>query len=222
MTDPVSALSPTNVEIWLRQQMQGAKHLWDLHAWARRGYTGPPPRTAKFATLLRYGLWDCTWIETGTYCGDTAAWLARRATRVITIEPQPALARYAQRRLLRLPHVEVLNRSSEEALPLILPLLRGAVCFWLDAHYSGGVTANLGVPLASELELIAAHATRFDDCVVFVDDFECFTPEGTRLGYPPLSTLIEFATASELEMTVSNNIFVAGRNLNARLAGAAS
>ncbi len=45
-------------------------------SWKASGYAMPCPHHIKQATLLRNGLLRSTWVETGTYMGDTTALLA--------------------------------------------------------------------------------------------------------------------------------------------------
>jgi len=59
--------------------------------WRHRGYAAPSPPHVKHALLLRVGMPEETWIETGTYLGDTTALLARRARMVYSIELEPKL-----------------------------------------------------------------------------------------------------------------------------------
>lgn len=67
-----------------------------VKAWAQHGFSMPAPTPVKWNVLMRYGNGTDTWIETGTYLGDTTAKLAEGARHVYSIEPQPDLARAAQ------------------------------------------------------------------------------------------------------------------------------
>ena len=44
------------------------------------------------------------------------------------------------------------------------------VCFWLDAHYSEGLTFQDKCPLIYELKIIQDYVYQFDSFVVLIDD----------------------------------------------------
>ena len=132
--------------------------------WATSGFAAPSPPHVKRATLLRLGLPEATWVETGTFMGDTTALLALRARRVHSIEPEPKLCARARGRFAKTPNVEIHGGLSEEILPILLARLEGDVCFWLDGHYSAGVTFKgpKDTPIAEELAAIEAGAQDFE------------------------------------------------------------
>jgi hypothetical protein len=130
-------------------------------------------------------------IETGTFRGITAARCARSFERVVTIELDEALAREAAAYLARYPNVEVLQGDATRLLPQLMQRqdLGEAVVF-LDAHYSGGVTAKgeLIEPAIVELEILSGSSTRI--CGVVIDDFRLF---GEEAGFPTKAALLEAA-----------------------------
>jgi hypothetical protein len=111
-------------------------------------------------------------IETGTYRGRGTRLLAGVFPAVITIEVAPALARAAQQSLTGVAGVEVREGSSRDVLP---ELVDAAVptLYWLDGHWSGGVTGGAGeeCPVIAEIEAIAAGHP--DDCIL-IDDARLF------------------------------------------------
>ena len=60
--------------------------------------------------------------------------------------------------------------ESSGLLPQILAAIGEPVVFWLDAHYSGGVTAKGATecPLERELQIIADHA--WHNHIILIDD----------------------------------------------------
>lgn len=112
----------------------------DSLQWAERGYAAPSPHFIRRECLLRNGFPSATWVETGTFLGQTTQLLAKHATKVYSIEPEPKLFARAQKLFSSQKHVEILNGSSEDVFPVLLPNLRGDVNFWLDGHYSAGIT----------------------------------------------------------------------------------
>jgi len=130
-------------------------------------------------------------VETGTYLGDMTAVLARQFEEVHSIELSPDLFERASHRFRSRPRVRLYQGDSAEVLPRVVAGLTQPALFWLDAHYSGGVTARSVVdsPILNELECVLSDR-RFRH-VVLVDDARCFNGSG---GYPTLMELRERAT----------------------------
>lgn len=186
----------------------------ELDDWARRGYAMPAPAFVKRAVLRRNGLVGATWVETGTFQGDTTEFLAADGSRVITIEPEPALYAAAAQRFRGQTNVELRNGLSEDVFPALLPTLDGDVCFWLDGHYSAGITYQgpQDTPIVDELTCIAQHLPRWRRVVVMVDDVRCFEPTDPEFaGYPARHYLVQWAGEQSLQWHIEHDIFVARR-----------
>src|SRR3546814_686803 len=112
----------------------------EYRAWHDREFATPLPNDAKRSVLSRYGYPQETWVETGTYLGETTAFLSKNSNKVITIEPSEELFSKAANRFKSSPNVEVLPGGSEDVFPDLLPRLSGKINFWLDGHHSGGDT----------------------------------------------------------------------------------
>jgi hypothetical protein len=86
------------------------------------------------------------------------------------------------------PDVTLLHGDSGSRLPEVLGQLTEPALFWLDAHYSGPITARgpLDSPIGQELEAIAAHPV--GGHVVLIDDMRDFNGTG---GYPEAAALVE-------------------------------
>lgn len=187
-----------------------------MRRWRRTGYAAPSPAHIKLAVLLRNGIAAATWIETGTYLGDTTAFLAKHSKKVYSIEPEPTLFANATARFSRVANVEIVNGLSETVLPKLLPSLSGDICFWLDGHYSPDWSADvthrgpLDTPVQDELNAIAKNAARFGSISVMIDDVRCFNP---RLGvygqYPSINVLADWARAADFDWHIEHDIFVA-------------
>ena len=187
--------------------------------WRRRRYAAPSPNFVKRHVLLRNGLTDATWVETGTYRGDTTAALARVARRVVSLEPAADLFAAAQARFRTVPNVELLNAASEEAFPRLLPQLADAVCFWLDGHFSGGPTFKgpSDTPILAELAAIGENLHRWEAAVVLIDDLRLFTGGVHVYGpYPPLDDLVAWAAHNGLAWHIEHDIFVARKPAGGR------
>jgi hypothetical protein len=128
-------------------------------------------------------------VETGTFLGDTAAFLSGRGYDVITIELDPKLAALARLRFARNRHVHLIEGDSGTRLPAVVGQLTHPALFYLDAHYSGPGTGkgDVETPIAAEIDLILQRAPA--GSVVAIDDARCF---GSAPDYPPLQ---DFLTA---------------------------
>lgn len=180
--------------------------------WRASGYQMPAPSKVKFRLLARNGLPNATWIETGTYYGDTALFLSTFAKRVWTIEPGHELALNATKRLHSRKNVTVVEGLSEDFLDKILSGEQGNVCFWLDGHFSSGVTFQgpVDTPIRMELGIIAKHLSRLGKAVIFVDDVRCFDPKISEYSqYPKRSWLVNWADTNNLDWSIEHDIFIA-------------
>ena len=71
-------------------------------------------------------------------------------------------------------NVRLFTGDSATLLPEMSRQIKGRALFWLDAHYSGGVTA-LGAkesPLCEELKVVAS-LDRSDHCILIDDTRSC-------------------------------------------------
>jgi hypothetical protein len=183
----------------------------ELLEWSRRAYAAPAPYVVKKQVFLRNSFSDATWIETGTYYGDTSEFLSGHATFVHTTEPEPKLFQLAKERLKQHKNVQVHNEISETFLPRILPTLTGNVCLWLDGHYSAGETfaGPNDTPLREELEAIRENISRFDNIAVLIDDIRFCGRQHIYGSYPSLSELVAFSDGLGLHWYIEHDIFIA-------------
>jgi len=166
----------------------------------------------KEAVILRNGIAGGTWIETGTHLGDTAELLATVADQVHTIEPAKELFEKARIRLSHLRNVIVHLGTSEDTLEPILQKTQGNVTFWLDGHYSAGVTfkGKADTPILEELNLIAKYRSQFQGIAVLIDDVRCFNPQLTEFtDYPTKEFLVSWSLEQGLAWTIEHDIFIA-------------
>jgi hypothetical protein len=177
----------------------------------------PAPPEVKRATLRRAHIPGATWVETGTFLGDTTEFLSAFARRVITIEPGPSLALAARDRFAGRTDISVIEGLSEDVLPTIVSELEGPVCFWLDGHWSSGVTYQgpRETPIREELSAIESHLDRLGVVTIAIDDVRCFDPAQSEFAsYPTRSWLVEWADANDCAWTIEHDIFLARRELS--------
>jgi hypothetical protein len=68
----------------------------------------------------------------------------------------------------------------------VLQKLREPTLFWLDGHWSGGITAKgeKETPIVAECEAVLSHPVRGH--VILIDDARCFTGEN---DYPTVAEM---------------------------------
>lgn len=184
----------------------------EYREWKERHFAAPSPSDIKRAVLVRHSRSNVTWVETGTFMGDTAALLAKHSKHVHTIEPDKTLHEKAATRFENDPKVNAIRGVSEEVFPQLLPTLNGAVNFWLDGHYSGGITfqGTTDCPVRDELLHIEKNMENFEKVIVLIDDIRCFRPEVPEFSdYPDLDYLVDWARRNSLSWSIEHDIFIA-------------
>jgi hypothetical protein len=143
-----------------------------LKRWERIGRPVPPPHLYKQEQLKEYArrFFLTTLVETGTYSGDMVYATKDTFREIFSVELDKVMFEMAKKRFARFDHISILHGDSAEVLPRIISNLTQPCLFWLDAHYSGGITAKgeLETPILQEIRCI------LDNCkveyVVLIDD----------------------------------------------------
>jgi hypothetical protein len=188
--------SKTKIKWWLARAglwypIDFVRRLPEVLRWARQGCSGVAPSPIKRMIVRSYlrshALND--FVETGTYLGDTLAYIADSGTRCSSIELSDDLHAAATRRFTAYKNVRLLHGDSGEVLRRLLRDLNAPTLFWLDGHYSAGITATaqLQTPVSAELASILSHTIK--QHVILIDDARCF--DGTN-DYPTLDALLAF------------------------------
>ena len=129
----------------------------------RRTQKPPAPLEVKAQIIREYasrhGL--RIFIETGTFFGDMLAALRDDFDQLITIELDAGLAARATGRFASDSKITIIQGDSARALPAVLATLDQPALFWLDGHFSGGVTAkgDAETPIIAELQHLFAAPT---------------------------------------------------------------
>jgi len=172
-----------------------------LRRWARSGRPVPPPSAFKQELLANYGrrFGLRVLVESGTFVGLTVAASLPSFDRIYSIELDQELAGKAAGLFRSFPQVTILQGDSGVVLPKILADLDRPALFWLDAHYSGGITARGGsdTPVEAELRSILDHPV--PGHAVLIDDAREF---GTQPGYPDVRSLRELVLARRPRWTL--------------------
>ena len=182
--------------------------------WKKRGFLENSPQLVKENVFLKYGIKNAAWIETGTYLGTTTNYLSNLFPHVYSIEPEPMLYASACKRFEG-KNVTLFNEVSENVFPSLLPKLTGNINFWLDGHYSAGITFK-GVkdcPVEDELSAIENNFSNFDKLSILIDDVRCFLPSNVDYtDYPSIDYLVDWARRMNLCWSIEHDIFIMQKN----------
>ncbi|NOY66524.1 MAG: class I SAM-dependent methyltransferase [Gammaproteobacteria bacterium] len=147
--------------------------------WKDKGSPLPPPHEAKQKIITDFlMLYPVNvFIETGTYTGKMILMMLRYFEKIISIELDLKLAEAAKLTFSDQSHVTIYQGDSGELLGDILKSIHEPCIFWLDGHYSGGVTAEgkSYTPILDELDKIFKHSIK--DHVILIDDVHCFVDD---------------------------------------------
>jgi hypothetical protein len=162
-----------------------------LGEWEAKGRPVPPPHIVKQSVIKEYAkIYHLnTFVETGTYYGDMVEAMRFSFDRIISIELSPVLFEKAKERFKTANHIQIRQGDSSNELEIILGEIQSPALFWLDAHYSGDMTAKgeKDTPIIEELQLLLRDRSKHH--VIVIDDARLF---GTDPAYPTLEELSKF------------------------------
>lgn len=182
---------------WTVRRRQAKK----ITEWERNGKPVPPPRVVKQRTLKTYssmyGLKIL--VETGTANGGTVETMKDVFDRVYSIELSDKLYEKAKERFKEVRNVEIIHGDSGVELGKLMNKINKPTLFWLDAHYSGGVTAKgkKATPIYEELtHILNAPDKRH---VIIIDDARDF---GSNPAYPTIEDIKDLIKSNRPNMEV--------------------
>ncbi len=128
-----------------------------------------------------------SFVETGTYLGNTIASIVPHVDAVTSIEIDANHASKAQERFADDDRVTIVHGDSAAILPDILFRINTPTLFWLDGHFSGSVASGnpKKSPIMTELNCILNHHVK--EHIILVDDARCFIG---RRGYPTIRQVV--------------------------------
>lgn len=179
--------------------------------WEHNGFTAPSPDVVKRSVLLRLIVSGQHFVETGTYKGGTTRALHAAGYEVTTIEVHKPLYDEHSPQLKQLGIICLLGDSGK-VFQELLPSLKGKdVFFWLDGHFSAGITGmgDSETPIAEELEQINKNLLPSEhNITIAIDDFRCFPQDGGQSDYPSRAFLVDWARDHSFSWDVEHDIFV--------------
>lgn len=184
-----------------KKQAPAADDATIISQWEASGKQSNPPHAVKRAAIKWYReKYDLKiLVETGTYLGDMVEACKLLFDKVYSVELSEKLYKKATKRFAADTNVELLCGDSSVKLPEILKKEHQPCLFWLDGHYSGGVTAmgSLECPVREELAAILQHPVNH---VILVDDARLFN--GTH-DYPTVDEIKQIIAAHGKNGTVT-------------------
>lgn len=138
-----------------------------------------------------------TFIETGTYLGDTIEFMKPYFKKLISIELSTELAEKATNRFISDDNIQIINGDSSVILQKILKEINSPCIFWLDGHYSNEfyigdeliktAKGDVNTPILKELTHIFNHDIQAH--IILIDDSRLFKGEN---DYPSITSLKKF------------------------------
>lgn len=148
-----------------RARLRYHLHPESLDTWGGP-FNGQCGRQQIFLDMVNVFPFTCI-VETGTFLGETTAFLARESKLpVLTVESGSYALELARLRMRPYPSVRLFCGDSREFLrnlPSLMPADSTRPCFYLDAHW------DADLPLLEEVGIILADYPR---AVILIDDFE--------------------------------------------------
>ena len=140
-----------------------------------------------------------TLVETGTYLGYMVAAQKKNFEKIYSVEISEHLYSRAKKLFRKYPHIKLLLGDSGEVMPVIMEQIEDQALFWLDGHYSSGITGKgkLNCPIWKELDAIFENR---NDHLLLIDDARCF--DGTN-DYPTIENLTNYLNMKKSNCKIS-------------------
>lgn len=177
-----------------------------IRDWEQQGRPIPPHPVVKQRIIRdyqrKYGY--VVLVETGTYLGYMVSAQKKNFREIYSIELSDTLYERAVRKFKKYSHIHLLHGDSGEKLSLVTEKLKEPAIFWLDGHYSAGITAkaNLNSPIWAELDTVLANRL---DHIILIDDAREFTGKNDYPTYEETKSFI-LSKNSKYKVSVEHDI----------------
>lgn len=174
----------------------------ELADWITKGKPFPPPHIVKQNTITEYAnqYGTAALVETGTYLGDMVEAQKNRFSKVYSIELSERLHQKAKKRFKGADNIILLQGDSGTKIAEVVAELKSPAVFWLDGHYSGGITAKADKECPVPEELHAIFSSTLDH-IILIDDARLFN--GTQ-DYPTLEQIQNIIQQHKKNYTIEN------------------
>jgi len=149
-----------------------------------------------------------TFIETGTYLGDTLEFLKDSFHELISIELSDEYYAKAIERFKTSPRIKIVHGNSGERLPEILKTIKEPCIFWLDGHYSSGNTARGEKDTPIYKEISAILKSNIKNHIILIDDARLFFGKNDYPWLPKLKRYIDRLSQNCYHMSIIKDIIV--------------
>ena len=216
-SEPIMVSSPRSTVFMLKHKIKNIIHKGRYNKtyqkWECEGKPLPTPHAVKQMTVRQYAVQHKAevFIETGTYLGEMVNSIKYNFKEIYSIELSSELYEKTKRKFSRYKNIKIFNGDSAKVLSEILEHLYEPCLFWLDAHYSEGITVkgDKETPILDELERIFSHPV--DGHVILIDDARFFTGNN---DYPSLQEVKRLITTRypDYIFSVKDDIIRAHKN----------
>jgi len=159
--------------------------------WVHSNRPSPPPHIVKQLLVRENASVNriSTLVETGTYLGEMVEAMSNYMTEIFSIELSVDLFNKSRIKFAQNKHITLLQGDSGNILPELLKRITTPCLFWLDGHYSGGITSkgSLETPIINELNAILSH--KIQTHMILIDDARLFVGNN---DYPTVNQLSQF------------------------------
>jgi hypothetical protein len=203
----ISKFIPTSIKNDIRAYENRKYRGKIISDWEKQGKPFPPPHAVKQITIEYYQKLSGynILVETGTYLGDMVEAERKNFKKIYSIELGEKLWRRAVKRFSKYDHIKIIQGDSGKILDQITSQLKEPAIFWLDGHYSEGITAKgeKDCPIFEELDAIFRYNKL--DHILLIDDARNFIGKG---DYPTIEQLSKFVTSKNdrYKLSVENDI----------------
>jgi len=176
---------------WVSNISKKVRGRINLYEWNKNGCPEPVPHIVKQMTIQEYQhqYGYEVFVETGTYMGDMVEAQKKRFKKIFSIELGVDLFNNAKKRFKNDKRITIVQGDSGKVLPKLLSEINEPAIFWLDGHYSAGITAKgeKECPIFEELDAI--FSSKKNNHILLIDDARCFVGRG---DYPSIDQLTEY------------------------------
>lgn len=173
-----------------------------IEEWEKAGRPVPPPHFIKqeiiqdYQNRFEYNVL----VETGTYLGEMVEAQKNYFNKIISIELSEKLYADAKQKFSNDGNVFIVHGDSGKIMPKVISTLNEPAIFWLDGHYSAGITAKGEKECPIFEELHAIFNGKKLKHVILIDDARLFN--GTN-DYPTIQELREYVHKFDSTYTIS-------------------
>ena len=183
----LKSVTPSKILKWRKERYQEKQ----IKMWENNGCPSPPPHIIKQKTIKAYQnkLGYKTLVETGTYLGTMIESQLDSFDKIISIELDKDLHSKAKDKFKHNSNVKLIQGDSGKVMAEVIKEISEPAIFWLDGHYSAGITAkgDLDCPIFGEIDAILSHKVL--NHLILIDDARFFNGQG---DYPSVGALTEY------------------------------